>query len=380
MRPSCRRWTLPISTRSASTNVFRRLSSGCRTKQRTSMYYMLLPRVITPQDVVHSAFQLTEPIGSTTYTDVCHAVEKLHMLIDRCNEDQYLTQRSIYIHAQHICFYVSCLNDVLAIVRKQSVFNNFIHRGRIEDLYLETHDFTRTREIFPNADTPLVCRLSNGISRRRRRLKERILAPSLSVPKVKREYGEGSRSSPPMTLHEPEIPLKPYGLEILLEEPFDCATCFRKVTTETQRDYIHHIDHDLKPYLCTYVDCITPLRMYGSQAEWFEHEKTCRRQSWECQSIREPALKFNGCTDESDEPFSFSSETEFQVHVLQQHPEEWDQIEQITAQCKIDDRKLRMSPDCRLCGFRAGNLERLEPHLGAHMRELALLSLPESLR
>src|SRR5690606_39338858 len=63
--------------------------------------------------------------------------------------------------------------------------------------------------------------------------------------------------------------------------------CILKVSTKTlvlrfRCPDREHLCKDLTPYICTFASCMTPLRMFSTEEDWFCHEVTFHRRQWKC--------------------------------------------------------------------------------------------------
>ena len=117
---------------------------------------------------------------------------------------------------------------------------------------------------------------------------------------------------------------------------------------------------DLRPYVCTFLDCPTGDRLYGSQREWFDHEVQFHRREW----------YYDVCSE------SFLQKTSFEDHIRAKHPKlvtEGDfGFGAVISRC---ERAMVNGIVCPLCGIEL-TFQALEKHLGLHLQEIALFALP----
>jgi hypothetical protein len=121
---------------------------------------------------------------------------------------------------------------------------------------------------------------------------------------------------------------------------------------------------ELRPYLCTYDDCITENEQYASRSEWLAHEQHVHSTPvWTCRDHLEVAV---------------SSENEFKRHLIIDHPDlKPVHIDMLSLHSK------RGSPDsrnyCPLCLLDVEDLQdrtMLTDHIAEHLETIASSSLP----
>ena len=119
-----------------------------------------------------------------------------------------------------------------------------------------------------------------------------------------------------------------------------------------------HVFQDLQPYVCTFPSCPKADELYDSQREWFNHEVQLHHREWYCDAC----LK------------SFSQKALFQEHISVRHPELGTKghFEAVIQRC---ERAIITDIVCPLCGINS-TLQTLEKHLGLHLQEVALFTLP----
>ena len=129
-----------------------------------------------------------------------------------------------------------------------------------------------------------------------------------------------------------------------------------------------HIIRDIRPYCCTFADCSAAKQTYGSQTEWLAHEFKCHRFAYEWVCVK-------GCGQ------TFDRETDFHSHLRVQHTLGTLDIQGMGNKCRTHrapepDRQT----DCPLCGKTVTETRAtLRRHLGRHLEEIALASLPPEL-
>ena len=140
-----------------------------------------------------------------------------------------------------------------------------------------------------------------------------------------------------------------------------------------------HLYKDLRPYVCTFMDC--DLRLFENSRSWFEHELQCHRFEWPCRFCSHLA---------------FDSASKLSAH-MRHHHVQLSTPSQLSALIKVSKQPVDKiaATDCPLCDWNAilrginidtsqdetlvVTLEQFRRHLGAHMEQLAFFALPRSL-
>ena len=135
-----------------------------------------------------------------------------------------------------------------------------------------------------------------------------------------------------------------------------------------------HVLQDLEPYICTFSTC--GLEGYQSQHTWFEHELLVHRNQWVCSRCSDP----------------FASSDSLERHINQHHSESISgrQISMIVEQSKRPIESIQPN-GCPFCGgswAKTGpsdtaseevlvvDIDQFRRHLGHHLQQVALFSLP----
>lgn len=114
---------------------------------------------------------------------------------------------------------------------------------------------------------------------------------------------------------------------------------------------------DIRPYICTFENCSSGLRLFETRRSWSSHEKQYHRREWQC-----------GTCDKI-----YWDRDEFRAH--------WDTCrsgkDQILPEHAIDlcERATLSNQYCSICAKQCSSRS-LASHLGRHMEELALFSIP----
>ena len=128
--------------------------------------------------------------------------------------------------------------------------------------------------------------------------------------------------------------------------------------TLAKRSARKHVFEDLKPYVCTFIDCGMTEYFFENREEWFRHETQYHRFNWFCNMDGHP---------------EFESESDFIVHMATYHDMRLDESKLQTLK-PIFQKPLKISSGiCHLCGKSA---KRLKSHLAHHLQQLSLFALP----
>jgi tetratricopeptide (TPR) repeat protein len=158
---------------------------------------------------------------------------------------------------------------------------------------------------------------------------------------------------------------------------FECPLCWTIQDIQKESSWRKHVFGDLKPYICTFEDC--DIKLFSDRREWFEHELLHHRAQWHCD--------FCGEND-------FRSLKIFQDHIHSRHIQSMTD-DQLDAIGEASKRFVNYVPalDCPFCHdweakLRLANLnisadeivvvtpDQFRSHVGAHMQQLALFSIP----
>jgi hypothetical protein len=122
-----------------------------------------------------------------------------------------------------------------------------------------------------------------------------------------------------------------------------------------------HILQDLQPYSCTYVNCSSGDRLYGSRREWLEHEEFQHRRLWVCRF--HPSVPF-------------SNQDDFEQHLHQRgHGNVTEaQIKDFAsiAQSIAEDARSK----CPICSEDTAKIPQFPAHLAHHLERIATFAIP----
>ncbi|KAL6825861.1 hypothetical protein J3E69DRAFT_380963 [Trichoderma sp. SZMC 28015] len=158
------------------------------------------------------------------------------------------------------------------------------------------------------------------------------------------------------------IPPPPKGVK--LGEDFVCDYCCLILPSKialSRNAWADHVSKDLYPYVCVVDKCDDPIEIYSSRKEWLAHMSTRHLMRWYC--IAKPHIQ----------PLEFDSENGFIEHMRIDHLGKF-KNDQLSLVAENSSRpKDSVFDDCPFC---IGTSDNLEEHVGLHLRDLALRSLP----
>ncbi|KAI0533156.1 hypothetical protein GGR58DRAFT_517148 [Xylaria digitata] len=123
-----------------------------------------------------------------------------------------------------------------------------------------------------------------------------------------------------------------------------------------------HVFRDLRPYVCTFSDCLDPDRLFTTRRDWKYHEMQLHRRQWICQS----------CNCE------YTSKSEMASHIRYVHNSSIKDRE-LNAVLDISERPIDEAHvyKCPFC-YGTMSMKKLFDHMAYHMEALALFSLPRN--
>ena len=129
-----------------------------------------------------------------------------------------------------------------------------------------------------------------------------------------------------------------------------------------------HVFADLRPYICTFSDCKDKLVQFTTRAVWAHHEFTEHRvdRTWKCSECSE----------------KLGSASDWQQHLQKTHQRIFTEPQLCLARNNAHETHPRHaeSEECPLCRSIVGKPRRaFVKHIGRHMEEIALLTLPRSI-
>ncbi|KAF7548754.1 hypothetical protein G7Z17_g6850 [Cylindrodendrum hubeiense] len=295
---------------------------------------------------------------------------------------------------------VDCLLRLSITISNPTPHDQF--KSRVGVGTVETFKYWYTNHVlekFDRIDTKMAGRLGNAMARRRQyfqyredhsnRLAEGLDGDDLghdlqdttiasSIPKHLKEprelamkefaglddnRSEISRTSyAPSVANSEQIRVPPLPKQHV-DGPFKCPFCHMIVSIETRYDWKKHVFRDLRPYVCLSETCQTPDQQFSRRGDWSSHMTHEHWITWQCSF---------GC------PGDFGSAEDFRKHTKANHAQEvprdkMDVLESLSTKPEPS----RAETTCPLClTFRITSAQQYGSHVGAHLEQLALFTLP----
>ena len=277
--------------------------------------------------------------------------------------------------------------------------------------FFEPYDIDYVRNKFPTALAPIVDRLGKAILRRRQYLKYRqrhagklaystdeqknIPAPSETIATSLHDPEPNPKENKALTMarssggwsHDQSVGTSPTFMtetshatsigrpgkirmpkmpsEAAEGQVFECPLCHQFTTVLNIHQWRRHVYRDLQCYICTFEACTNPDQLSDKRHDWFLHELQDHRKLWICNGHCEQIFRSSAQLVAHIDGISGGTITEAQIPVL----------EQMHA-IPIGEESVSF---CSLCNIEIIGRNLLEKHLGNHLEELALFSLPTDL-
>ena len=147
--------------------------------------------------------------------------------------------------------------------------------------------------------------------------------------------------------------------------PFECPICFGIIVADTEMSWRQHVFEDLPPYVCVSETCDSAVKSFSRRREWARHNDTMHDKTWVCpyacgKSVNSPA--------------------ELRSHVAAEHRHSvlphGLQKATITSGRTVE---VSTSASCPLCTRHCKPGKPWTKHVGHHLEQLALFSLPMEL-
>lgn len=150
------------------------------------------------------------------------------------------------------------------------------------------------------------------------------------------------------------------------EGPFECPFCYQIITIKGRDDWKRHVYRDLHPYVCTFPNC--DMKLFENRHEWFEHE------------VANHLTQITCCFCDN----SYRESKQLESHLQEAHREAahmpLDDLVRACIKTEVPDaftncplcHDWRVEPSTADSSLR----ERYRKHVGRHLEQLALFSLP----
>ena len=123
----------------------------------------------------------------------------------------------------------------------------------------------------------------------------------------------------------------------------------------------HHVLDDLRPYTCTFEDCVSAGVLFERYSEWSRHELDVHRREWFCNFCKTLHHTRDG----------------FAEHLQLQHTDLVGKDEDLEPLISLCNRMSTSDEACPLCENLAGKPQEVQMHLARHLQQLAFYTLPK---
>jgi hypothetical protein len=120
---------------------------------------------------------------------------------------------------------------------------------------------------------------------------------------------------------------------------------------------------DLRPYMCTYKDCISGQELWTTSADWVQHEDSCHRKVWRC-------LEHSNLT--------FETRKAYDDHLKHDHKSASEQLRTFELLRAGESSETDARRPCPFCGKDFQTVLETERHIAMHMERIAAFTLPRS--
>lgn len=284
-------------------------------------------------------------------------IESIHSLGSSENEAPRTETQQL---RKNIATIINCLFEMSILVRKPARHDIRVGSTQDEMTDYEWVDQRHVTDKFPNADGNLALRLARAITQRRRYLKYRerhaaklrqgidhgapgalhsgseVLSETVATnirnwnldfddKASDSGFTQTSYASTLLSGDHLTIPAPPRASHD--GAPFECPYCFFVIMIRSRTAWNRHVFHDLQPYVCIDINCVTPNKLYPTRHDWSNHLRTM-------------------------------------------HPHK--------ELLQAGTGKQIARHNCPLCGDAQSTQERYDRHVAHHLQELALFVLPRN--
>ena len=157
----------------------------------------------------------------------------------------------------------------------------------------------------------------------------------------------------------------PWPLSAQSGSPFECPICFGIIVADSDIAWRQHVFEDLPPYVCLSETCGSAVKSFSRRRDWARHNDTMHNRTWVCPHACAKMMR---------------SPTELRSHLAAEHAHSIlpDGVQNLTTTCErtveLDTSRL-----CPLCTRPCNVKKPWTKHVGHHLEQLALFSLPMEL-
>ncbi|KAL6897542.1 hypothetical protein GGI43DRAFT_96601 [Trichoderma evansii] len=138
---------------------------------------------------------------------------------------------------------------------------------------------------------------------------------------------------------------------------FECPYCFTicPISLLSEKAWRAHIIRDLRPYVCTYEQCLNSEQLYDTRDDWIQHEISTHQRIFRC-------------FDHEEEVFAT-------LEAYEEHVEDHHKDEAASSKMAISAIK-NFNRSCPVCSIVLGSVQKLQSHIALHLERFAMFSLP----
>ncbi|ETS78936.1 hypothetical protein PFICI_08789 [Pestalotiopsis fici W106-1] len=292
---------------------------------------------------------------------------------------------------------VTCLLRLSITIQNPAPHDRFALSDITDTSHFEAHDMEHTATKYPSSSRALAERLGKANSYRRQYFKYRearhikmasvanydpdgqsteasSIAEQLKnqsnqeqdlpmIDEDKMSDGGLTQTSYATTVSgfdRPRVPPLPAASQ---DVAFECPFCFMMVSAHTRKSWKKHVFADLRPYICLFDDCQTPMKNFQRRRNWIEHVRQQHWRIWLC-PLR--------CGE------SFDTERKLQKHMPTSHPDFQAPEGLIPELMQAASRPRRewTTVPCPLCAEEMRSVKHYQHHVGHHLEDVSLFALP----
>lgn len=116
-----------------------------------------------------------------------------------------------------------------------------------------------------------------------------------------------------------------------------------------------HVIRDLRPYVCTYEQCLNSEQLYDTRDDWIQHEMSTHQRVFRC-------------FEHEEEVFPTLAAYEGHVQACHKH-------NAVSAKFATSTMK-HVHRSCPVCSVALGSMQKLQSHIALHLERFAMFSLP----
>ena len=295
---------------------------------------------------------------------------------------------------------LDCLYRASLQLSKRRAKDQFNKAAKIDTRYFERYDLEYCEERYPGAQDFLRKRMARILTKRRQYLKYREQHAAKLAQDIEGDGSDGEERRTALS----ETTATSFVETLTMDKPtdagdtasiasdttyssivggklrmptlptaaadgsfFQCPICRRMDQFKLpSRDWTKHVFRDLQPYFCTFSECETAEETFESRHSWWSHEVKSHRRQWVCRG-------------HCNKPFEDARAFEEHIRTSKIAGVGPAQIPAYMDMCAtaMDAAKPAACPFCDDVVIRGP--KQLEKHIGRHMEETALFTLPQGL-